>query len=257
MDIAERDSSGSAKGRTWLATLASAAVLTTAFTAGGAAGMLIESVNKTVLDYKKSVADYHGYTATAARYHRHTVTPMQSSEIIQTAYQAPARQAAWFPENNSATWSIAAAPGQPMGALSIRNGTTHHNLIAILQARSTDPSVPWIHVATVHVVSGQEALVRPPLGDYRMSFIDLPDTTPYSAANSMRPSPPVTFTLDRPEEGPIPHTRYEVSAGVIRRMPDIGQLTRTSATSPRRTDVRTASSDDQLVDPADDYHVST
>lgn len=195
-----------------------AALGLTAASAGGAMGWMIGGTTATIAEYKSrpvaSVprAGSHSDTGIAPV----TTRAVMTAEASGSASPIPAK--AWFPENNTVQWATAVAPGQQLSGISLRNGDQAVNLIAHLTARGTTGGM--VPVASMTVSPGREAVLHPPAGDYAMEIVTSPVDMPYERVGTLPRSKPASFTLPTQDQNAIPTVRFEVSQGVIRRLPD-------------------------------------
>lgn len=175
------------------------------------------------------------------------IEPVEPAAATVAVVTEPAsRTAAWFPANNTVQWATSAAPGQALSGVSVRNGDQDMNLIAHLSARAANGG--WIPVASMTISPGRESILRPPAGDYAMQLVASPIDMPYDRIAALPKSPPTTFALTPQTPSAIPSVRFDVSEGVVKRLPDpnaAGTRTTRATTSKRARPVLT-----QAITPA-------
>lgn len=191
-------------------------------------GWVMGGTTEAISDYKSK--------AVAAVPEKNVIDPVEPAADTVTVVTEPApRTAAWFPANNTVQWATSAAPGQALSGVSVRNGDQDMNLIAHLSARAANGG--WIPVASMTISPGRESILRPPTGDYAMQLVASPVDMPYDRIAALPKSPPTTFALTPQTPSTIPSVRFDVSEGVVKRLPDPNAMeTRaTRATNPKRS----------------------
>lgn len=191
-----------------------AAISLTAASAGGAMGWMVGGTTSTIAEYKATPKTPIPRAGTGE-----SVRPAAASiQTIEPAADEATGPTAYFPENNTVQWSTTVAPGQSLSAISVRNGDQKVNLIAHLAARGTAGGM--IPVASMTVSPGREAVIRPPSGEYAMQIVTSPVNMPYDRIATLPRSAPAMFGLAPQDVKAVPAVRFEVSKGIIRRLPD-------------------------------------
>lgn len=193
-----------------------AALSLTAASAGGAMGWVMGGTSSTIKEYKSRTLVPVPMAGSNDRVERDAVQAYSVSTLPKN--DAPEPVKAWFPDNNTVQWSTTVAPGQPLSAISLRNGDQSVNLIAHLTARGTNGGM--VPVASMTVSPGRESVLHPPAGDYAMEIVTSPIDMPYDRIASLPRSRPASFSLPAQDHNAIPSVRFEVSKGIIRRLPD-------------------------------------
>jgi hypothetical protein len=188
-----------------------AAMVLAAASAGGAMGWVMGGTTEAISAYKTK--------AVTAVPEKAVIEPVEPAAATVAVVTEPAsRTAAWFPANNTVQWATSAAPGQALSGVSVRNGDQDMNLIAHLSARAANGG--WIPVASMTISPGRESILRPPAGDYAMQLVASPIDMPYDRIAALPKSPPTSFALAPQNPSAIPSVRFDVSEGVVKRLPD-------------------------------------
>ncbi len=205
-------------------------------------GWVMGGTTSTIRQYKSQTLVPIPMAGSNDRVERETVRAHTVSTMEQPRTPEPVE--AWFPDNNTVQWSTSVAPGQPLSGISLRNGDQSVNLIAHLTARGTNGGM--VPIASMTVSPGRESVLHPPAGDYAMEIVVSPIDMPFDRIASLPRSKPASFALPAQDPNVVPSVRFEVSKGVIRRLPDPNaRMDVASDEEPRRYRTHAAPRDDE------------
>src|SRR3546814_11261497 len=113
-----------------------------------------------------------------------------SSDLTDTsslpALKPAPLQPGWFPDNNHVEWSTSLRPNEQPAAIDVRNESRSENrriLFQMVDGRT------YRLAATLFVKSGSQAVLRLPIGAYRIDVASSPTAMPWEEAQAVTPLP--------------------------------------------------------------------
>src|SRR3546814_14345802 len=111
-------------------------------------------------------------------------------------------QPGWFPDNNHVEWSTSLRPNEQPAAIDVRNESRSENrriLFQMVDGRT------YRLAATLFVKSGSQAVIRLPIGAYRIDVASSPTEMPWEEAKAVIPIPRFALQLGEADNTPSQH----------------------------------------------------
>lgn len=181
------------------------------FTAGFASGVITQTSKEDIASYK-------------AQY----VTPVSDGwpepDLTIHTPPSPDTRKQFFPENNDIEWSLSLRPGATTIPIEIQNENESENrriLFYIVSPRQTP-----VLAAVLSIRAGQQAIIRPPQADYRLTVISTPENMSWKIAQKQTEISAFSLPLDNAKSSETVRL-FVGSKGAIRRVEPIqNELTR-------------------------------
>jgi hypothetical protein len=111
---------------------------------------------------------------------------------------------AWFPDNNHVEWSTSLRPNEQPAAIDVRNESRTDNRRILFQMAD---GRTYRLAATLFVKAGQQAVIRLPVGTYRVDVASSAAVMPWSQAQGITPIPRYAVKLAMPDDQQTPQQR--------------------------------------------------
>lgn len=155
---------------------------------------------------------------------------------------ATAMQPEWYPENNHIEWSTSLRPNEVPAAIDVRNDSNSDNRRILFQVAD---GRTYRLAATLYVKAGQQAVIRLPVGAYRIDVASSPTNMPWDKAQREVLIPRNLIVLKNPDDQDAPLNRVFIEEdGKVR----LSMKPTTAAPSPRSSKKREKTSNDDYSD---------
>ena len=135
---------------------------------------------------------------------RRAIAHIQTNGRVDPAIPIPPAQPAWFPDNNQVEWSTSLRPNERPAAIDVRNESQSQNRRILFQMAD---GRTYRLAATLFVKAGQQAVIRLPMGSYRVDISSSPVQMSWAEAQSAIPIPRFALTLSEPDDDQAPRNR--------------------------------------------------
>src|SRR3546814_338665 len=131
-------------------------------------------------------------------------TYIDHRDLHVLTHSFPTRRSSDRPDNNHVEWSTSLRPNEQPAAIDVRNESRSENrriLFQMVDGRT------YRLAATLFVKSGSQAVIRLPIGAYRIDVASSPTEMPWEEAKAVIPIPRFALQLGEADNEPSPRNR--------------------------------------------------